>query len=204
MAGTSSQAGYSEKQMPIPQLSFYFVLALASLVASQGSDHDPPSFSDAISSYCGASKSCGSILQSGMGADLAFTKGLPAVFFMQFIASNKTTQVGNTTSIVGMDILKTASFYPFVDEYSELVVPNSFSLLTQWSLSTINVPRLQMILFFRGQLFKTGLVTWTKFSDGGLYYVPARTVKITLKNGELKDEIESNPFCLATTINSST
>ncbi|KAI8855177.1 hypothetical protein BC829DRAFT_1960 [Chytridium lagenaria] len=160
-----------------------FLLLHPTGVTSQGADHDPPSWSDISNAYCGFSKSCGTILQTASTTEMAYTKGLPSVFFMQFIASNKTSQVGNTTSSVGIDIIRTASFYPFVDEYSEMVVPGSFPLLTQWSLSTLNVPKIQMVLFFRGQLFKTGMVSWTRFSDGGLHYVPARTVRVTLRNG---------------------
>jgi hypothetical protein len=154
------------------------------LVNSQLSDRNPPTFGSPDASYCGASNSCASVRGNAAATDLVYTKGVPAVLFMQFLYSNKTTQVSNTTNTtLGGDYVKTATFYPFVDDYSELVIPGSYGLLSAWSLTTTNIPKIQVALYFRGQLFRSGALAWTKF-DGQLYYVPFRTIVITLNNGE--------------------
>ncbi|KAJ3333403.1 hypothetical protein HDU76_008427 [Blyttiomyces sp. JEL0837] len=160
-----------------------FLVGSPTPAGGQGSDHDPPTWNGIDTSYCGYSGSCAVNRMATMNENDIYVKGVTSVFYMQFLFSNRTTQVGNSTSVtIGGDYVKTASFFPVVDQYSEMVVPGSFHYLRELSSATA-VPRVQMAMYFRGQLFKSGPLAWSKL-DGDLFYVPARTIIVNLKNGE--------------------
>ncbi|KAI9366724.1 hypothetical protein DFJ73DRAFT_1020 [Zopfochytrium polystomum] len=151
------------------------------LVLAQG-DHDPPSWGSPDGSYCGQSGTCAQRRVAAADTSDLYVKGVPSVFFLQFLYVNSTApSTTSSTTSASYNAVKTAAFYPLVDQYSELVVPGSFALVRGTTSATV-APYVQVLLYFRGQLFKSGPVAWSKL-DGDLYYVPARTVVVNLQNG---------------------
>ncbi|KAJ1548290.1 hypothetical protein HK405_003801, partial [Cladochytrium tenue] len=103
--------------------------------------------------------------------------GVTATFFLQLLYTNTTANASATAA----NAVSTAAFFPLVDQYSELTVPGAYSYLQAYTTAT-QAPQVQVLMYFRGQLFKSGPLAWSKL-DGSLYYVPARTVVVALQGG---------------------
>ncbi|KAJ3197100.1 hypothetical protein HK101_006062 [Irineochytrium annulatum] len=156
-------------------------LLLASpLTIGQGVDHNPPTWGSPSSSYCGATGGCYGVHQTVQSTNFVFSRGLQAAFYMQVLYSNKSETVD---SVTGADYVSTASFYPYVDDYSQLVIPGSWPTLLQWGSSPYLGVSIQMVMLFRGEVYKSGKLAWTTF-NGGFFYVPSRTLIVTLSNGK--------------------
>ncbi|KAJ1569424.1 Serine/threonine-protein phosphatase pp1 [Cladochytrium tenue] len=145
--------------------------------ATGQSDHNSPSWGSAQTSYCGAAGTCSSQLTTAADASGVFVKGVTATFFLQLLYTNTTANASATTA----NAVSTAAFFPLVDQYSELTVPGAYSYLQAYTTAT-QAPQVQVLMYFRGQLFKSGPLAWSKL-DGSLYYVPARTVVVALQGG---------------------
>ncbi|KAI9088894.1 hypothetical protein DFS34DRAFT_598123 [Phlyctochytrium arcticum] len=79
----------------------------------------------------------------------------------------------------------TAVFFPTVDDYSQMVIPNSWPALTA-NLSESTQPSIAMKLLYRNTLYETEDRRFAVIANGQTVYVPARTVVATLENGAVK------------------
>jgi hypothetical protein len=85
------------------------------------------------------------------------------------------------------DSLKTftATFYPRVDDYTTMSIPNSYSLLDTLA-SSQNYADVGMIVYYAGRYFEVPYKRVSINRFGQTYHVPGRTVLIQLKNGLLE------------------
>ncbi|KAI8621693.1 hypothetical protein BC830DRAFT_134490 [Chytriomyces sp. MP71] len=109
-------------------------------------------------SYCGYTGTC-------IGTSVPyFVKSAPAVFYMQVIRADKDDPT--------KDMIETAAFYPRVDEYSELTIPNSNSLMTAWTDASHSI-RIQMIAIVNNQFYRSNSIAFTGI-DQTIVCVPGR------------------------------
>ncbi|ORY50753.1 hypothetical protein BCR33DRAFT_712745 [Rhizoclosmatium globosum] len=158
------------------QLAFILplLLSISSIVLAQQNPNTWVASGPTDPNYCGAITSTAGSCNSTIAT--SFAKGTTSVFYMQVIRTNKQDSSKNT--------IQTAAFYPLVDEYTELVVPQAtgpylFSLAQDatWQV------RVQMVMLFNNQMFKSPSIAYTGF-DLSAICVPARTLVINLNLGK--------------------
>ncbi|KAI8612715.1 hypothetical protein BC830DRAFT_538702 [Chytriomyces sp. MP71] len=97
------------------------------------------------------------------------------VFYMQVIRADKDDPTNN--------VIQTAAFYPRVDEYSELTIPNSNSLMMAWTDASHSI-RIQIVTIVNNQLYRSNSIAFTGI-DQTTVCVPARTLIMNLNSGRL-------------------
>ncbi|KAJ3302988.1 hypothetical protein HDV03_004268 [Kappamyces sp. JEL0829] len=94
----------------------------------------------------------------------------------------------------------TSLFFPAVDDYSQLAVPNSWHYLSTFA-SGATFTNVSLILYYGGRYFDLPYAGSSVNIAGVTYYVKSRTVLITLKNGILTDYKWAPTACTLTTCN---
>jgi hypothetical protein len=77
----------------------------------------------------------------------------------------------------------TSAFFPSVDHYSSLTVPNTWKLLETFA-STDKYANVSMVMYHNAKLFETSWKPWVINDFGNTYHVPFRTLMIVLDQGE--------------------
>ncbi|TPX73007.1 hypothetical protein SpCBS45565_g00339 [Spizellomyces sp. 'palustris'] len=140
-------------------------------------DWNPPSLGYCAAIPAGSGTPGCLIIQNEARANSStslYSKANSAVMYM-----NLTT----TDPLSGVATSSIAVFYPKVDDYSQLEIPNSWTNLTQYADTT--PPEITMYLLYRNQIFPTATVKWATTANGKLVYVPSRTVVVNIENGAL-------------------
>ncbi|KAJ3406948.1 hypothetical protein HDU80_010008 [Chytriomyces hyalinus] len=123
--------------------------------------------SDPDVNYCGVKGTC---LQTVVSY---FVKSAPCIMYMQVFVVN--------SADAKKSFVSTATFYPRVDEYSELIVPNSNAFMSQYTDASQSI-QIQMVMIVDNQLYKSGMKSFTAI-DQTTVCVPARTVVVNLNRG---------------------
>ncbi|KAJ3169919.1 hypothetical protein HDU88_000561 [Geranomyces variabilis] len=105
----------------------------------------------------------------------SYATGGTAIMYMKFVT---------TGPLGGANYTSTAVFYPVVDDYSELQIPNSWSKLRQ-NTTTLHSPQISLELLYAGNIYALPYKRWAVLQDATVLYVPSRTAIITLDNGVL-------------------
>ncbi|TPX75534.1 hypothetical protein CcCBS67573_g03196 [Chytriomyces confervae] len=131
--------------------------------------------SDPDVNYCGVKGTC---LQTVVSY---FVKSAPCIMYMQVFVVN--------SADAKKSFVSTATFYPRVDEYSELIVPNSNAFMSQYTDASQSI-QIQMVMIVDNQLYKSGMKSFTAI-DQTTVCVPARTVVVNLNRGKAVSESAS-------------
>ncbi|KAJ3021427.1 hypothetical protein HKX48_008521 [Thoreauomyces humboldtii] len=105
----------------------------------------------------------------------SYTIGDTSIVYMKFLTYDVIDRTLNYTS--------TGVFYPLVDDYSELTIPNSFSTLTTNTTDTTHGPLIGMELLYANTTQATDYLKWAVKEDGEYLSVTSRTAVVTLDNG---------------------
>ncbi|KAI8586527.1 hypothetical protein BDZ88DRAFT_509696, partial [Geranomyces variabilis] len=127
----------------------------------------------------------------------SYATGGTAIMYMKFVT---------TGPLGGANYTSTAVFYPVVDDYSELQIPNSMKNFVAWraaeifadllamgsgwsklrqNTTTLHSPQISLELLYAGNIYALPYKRWAVLQDATVLYVPSRTAIITLDNGVL-------------------
>ncbi|KAI8816319.1 uncharacterized protein EV422DRAFT_296323 [Fimicolochytrium jonesii] len=121
----------------------------------------------------------------------AYNIGQQAVVYLNFTT---------TDTLTGDPYPNTAVFYPTVDDYSELVIPDSWSAIAD-NTTTVpaSSPTVGLTLMHNGGSYVTPSRKWAIKAQSEILYVPSRTAIVTLDNGEITDFNWYQTSCTLTT-----
>ncbi|KAJ3189406.1 hypothetical protein HDU85_003036 [Gaertneriomyces sp. JEL0708] len=153
-----------------------FVQAVYGITSIPNATWSEPSFD-----YCAALPDPEACLRIQTEARLPnqspLSKGTPSVMYMHL----------HTKSIItNADANSTAIFYPRVDDYSELVIPDSWGKLVD-DLSDATFPTISMTLLSKDKIWVLPDLQWAIRFNGIIHYVPFRTALAVLDNGNVVD-----------------
>ncbi|KAJ3158654.1 hypothetical protein HDU86_002618 [Geranomyces michiganensis] len=107
-----------------------------------------------------------------------YVVGGTAIMYLKFVT---------TGPLGGKNYTSTALFYPVVDDYSELQIPNSWPQL-RVNTTALHSPQVSLELLYAGSIYALPYKRWATLVDASVLYVPSRTAIITLDNGMLRIE----------------